>query len=1073
MKRFFAASWMLLASLSTGWAQSSQGYEYGPYIAPGANPGDLQISWWGTELEGYFVKVSEDLVTWTYAPFLEAGVNDVLSIGMSSTASKLFVRVEPFYAPVEQNPWEMDLDGDGLSNEAEVLLQSTNPWLEDTDGDSLGDGFEVSEGLNPNSSTGVDGADGDKDGDGLSNYIEAIETRTGLNDADSDDDGLSDGDEYFLHGTGLKDADSDDDGLSDGAEVNTHLSDPLEPDTDGDGLPDAWEVQHSLDPASASGADGATGDPDGDGLLNSAEYTLLTLPNDSDTDNDGLSDGAEVNTHLSDPKDTDSDDDTLLDGAEALTHHSNPTKVESDGDGMPDRWEVDHGLDPASATGANGAAGDPDGDTLGNFDEYREGSDPQSSDTDGDTLSDGAEFHLHFSSPLVVDSDGDGLPDAVEVNTHHTHPALVDSDFDGLSDPFELQTSLTDAMNADTDGDHMTDGWEHLNGLNALSAADASTDLDGDGYSNLLEFYYTAWGYLPNSTSTPVSGPSIGDPYADTDNDGLNRYSELVIEQTNPNDPDTDGDWMNDGWEVTHGLNPTSSTDQWSDPDADGLPNCIEFLEDKDPAVADASGFDWNGDPDNDDLTTQQEITIHHTNPHQPDTDGDGLHDGWEIASGYNALLHNDRDPNPRNNASADPDQDGLSNLQEAYHGTLALLADTDGDGVQDNAELQQASNPLNASSSTAPAQGTSSITLTWGDPSGSHSEKYTVTITPEGGGQTRKFTNARFGQVESTTITLPKGTRHTVTLSHSGTDPKYTDEPRPDFDYQLNITENGPSSSDSAIIIDDPQQMMGSHDDSIDFSAQGKSVTVTCAQLSSTTFAMAPANDKRTKLGVFEQTIVSVSPSGLSVSNWTVVNNSAHGKLFPVAGANRTGFRAGDESCTPVVTATVGGRLLSIQYNVVKPSSYYVAKEPNSDAPVNTHPMLARMTAKWHIGPTDVSFAGIKIEELRIMPEAKRYFAPQANIEHIPGVPLAVTSTLVAGKGWLCDGSDLISGDAPFTPYSRGTFTWSIPWRYVCDGNPYQFTTVKHIKELFVRSNGKARLTLVKDKAKTEANQP
>ena len=238
MKRFFAASWMLLASLSTGWAQSSQGYEYGPYIAPGANPGDLQISWWGTELEGYFVKVSEDLVTWTYAPFLEAGVNDVLSIGMSSTASKLFVRVEPFYAPVEQNPWEMDLDGDGLSNEAEVLLQSTNPWLEDTDGDSLGDGFEVSEGLNPNSSTGVDGADGDKDGDGLSNYIEAIETRTGLNDADSDDDGLSDGDEYFLHGTGLKDADSDDDGLSDGAEVNTHLSDPLEPDTDGDGLPD-------------------------------------------------------------------------------------------------------------------------------------------------------------------------------------------------------------------------------------------------------------------------------------------------------------------------------------------------------------------------------------------------------------------------------------------------------------------------------------------------------------------------------------------------------------------------------------------------------------------------------------------------------------------------------------------------------------------------------------------------------------------------------------------------------------------------------------------------------------------
>ena len=39
-------------------------------------------------------------------------------------------------------------------------------------------------------------------------------------------------------------------------------------DTDLDGLPDAWETQFGLDPTSATGVNGADGDPDGDGMLN-------------------------------------------------------------------------------------------------------------------------------------------------------------------------------------------------------------------------------------------------------------------------------------------------------------------------------------------------------------------------------------------------------------------------------------------------------------------------------------------------------------------------------------------------------------------------------------------------------------------------------------------------------------------------------------------------------------------------------------------------------------------------------------------------------------------------------------
>jgi hypothetical protein len=54
-------------------------------------------------------------------------------------------------------------------------------------------------------------------------------------------------------------------------------------DVDNDGLPDAWESAHGLSPASATGDDGPDGDPDGDGAINSHEYTADTEPEDRDS----------------------------------------------------------------------------------------------------------------------------------------------------------------------------------------------------------------------------------------------------------------------------------------------------------------------------------------------------------------------------------------------------------------------------------------------------------------------------------------------------------------------------------------------------------------------------------------------------------------------------------------------------------------------------------------------------------------------------------------------------------------------------------------------------------------------
>jgi alpha-tubulin suppressor-like RCC1 family protein/fibronectin type 3 domain-containing protein len=71
-------------------------------------------------------------------------------------------------------------------------------------------------------------------------------------------------------------------------------------DTNADGVDDAWAVQHFGTVNFAT-----SGDADGDGLSNSAEYGAGTNPNNSDSDGDGFDDGEEVDDG-SDPKDPNS-----------------------------------------------------------------------------------------------------------------------------------------------------------------------------------------------------------------------------------------------------------------------------------------------------------------------------------------------------------------------------------------------------------------------------------------------------------------------------------------------------------------------------------------------------------------------------------------------------------------------------------------------------------------------------------------------------------------------------------------------------------------------------------------------
>ncbi|MHC4097995.1 MAG: sialate O-acetylesterase [Planctomycetota bacterium] len=152
--------------------------------------------------------------------------------------------------------------------------------------------------------------------------------------------------------------------------------------------------------------------------------------------------------------------------------------IDTDGDGLPDTYELLY-TSPPSPTALNpGDDLEPDG--LTNIEEYQLGTNPNNSDTDGDTLQDGAEVSgaglRPPTDPTDADSDDDGLNDGVETNTGTytnatdtgTDPTSVDSDTDGLKDGVETGTGIfvdktntgTDPTKADSDSDDAEDWYE-------------------------------------------------------------------------------------------------------------------------------------------------------------------------------------------------------------------------------------------------------------------------------------------------------------------------------------------------------------------------------------------------------------------------------------------------------------------------------------------------------------------------------------------------------------------------------------------------------------------------------------
>ncbi len=147
---------------------------------------------------------------------------------------------------------------------------------------------------------------------------------------------------------------------------------------------------------------------------------------------------------------------------------------------------------------------------------------------------------------------------------------------------------------------------------------DPGVDSDSDGLTDAQEEYYG---------TDPLN--------ADSDNDGINDYRELVDFGTDPLNPDTDDDGINDFNEVF-----VYETDPLNlDTDGDLLYDGGELLYLTDPL---------NPDTDDDGLTDGDEVYFTLTDPTNPDTDGDGYSDFEEIENDSDPLDPDDPTPGDR-----------------------------------------------------------------------------------------------------------------------------------------------------------------------------------------------------------------------------------------------------------------------------------------------------------------------------------------------------------------------------------------------------------------------------------------
>jgi hypothetical protein len=189
--------------------------------------------------------------------------------------------------------------------------------------------------------------------------------------------------------------------------------------------------------------------------------------------------------------------------------------------------------------------------------------------------------------------------------------------------------------------------------------------------------------------------------------DGLNNLDEFLA-GSDPNNWDTDGDGLPDGWEVDNSLDATDPTDALDDNDYFGGEEYSSYTQVESPYDNYAEYFRQAGV----DRDTGEPVYIP-TDPNNPDTDGDGVYDPddswpWDFANdGTGGGGNGGGDSGGEGNGPAqggngdgdgdgnvDDDGDGITDTDEMAMGTDFNNPDTDGDGLIDSAEISAGLDP-------------------------------------------------------------------------------------------------------------------------------------------------------------------------------------------------------------------------------------------------------------------------------------------------------------------------------------------------------------------------------------------
>jgi hypothetical protein len=328
----------------------------------------------------------------------------------------------------------------------------------------------------------------------------------------------------------------------------------------------------TLDPTRAE----CGGDDDNDGVGAFIDNCPgLPNPEQSDLDQDGLGDRC----------DADNDNDAVDDRDDNCPSAPNPDQIDTDSDGLGDA------CDP-----------DIDGDGLANdTDNCPFVANPTQTDTDADGS----------GNPCDADDDDDGVLDRDDNCVLRHNPGQADTNDNGIGDACEV----------DEDEDGREDGTDNCVGVyNPLQGdidQDGRGDLcdedrDGDGHTNSADNCPDT----PNPDQADEDANGTGDVCEpDGDEDGVPDHRDLCPDTPDPAQGDLDGDGTGDACD--------------DDLDGDGLTQEREAGLGTDP---------YNPDTDGDGLDDGSEVTVWRTSPLQADTDGDGLGDGVEVNAGSNPL---------------------------------------------------------------------------------------------------------------------------------------------------------------------------------------------------------------------------------------------------------------------------------------------------------------------------------------------------------------------------------------------------------------------------------------------------